>query len=92
MQDIELAGGAVPRGVVRATGGQWWRTPNTLLDAAGTVVDTATTGSTARSGFIDLSAASYTVIASGYRRRSGDGPPDRAGGGQERGLEPGYED
>ncbi|TMU90320.1 MFS transporter [Streptomyces sp. DASNCL29] len=91
-QDIELAGGAVLRGVVRATGGRVVEDARvTLLDAAGNVVDTATTGPDGAFRFIDLSAGEYTVIASGY-------PPvatvlQIAGGGRtERDLQLGYED
>ncbi|WP_242587317.1 MFS transporter [Streptomyces sp. MST-110588] len=91
-QDIELAGGAVLRGTVRATGGRTVEDARvTLLDAAGNVVDTATTGADGRFRFVDLSAGEYTVIASGY-------PPvatvlQIAGGGRtERDLQLGYED
>ncbi|RSS36907.1 MFS transporter [Streptomyces sp. WAC05858] len=91
-QDIELAGGAVLRGVVRATGGRVVEDARvTLLDAAGNVVDTATTGPDGAFRFIDLSAGEYTVIAAGY-------PPvatvlQVAGGGRtERDLQLGYED
>ncbi|WP_260867467.1 MFS transporter [Streptomyces sp. SAJ15] len=91
-QDIELAGGAVLRGVVRAGGGRPVEDARvTLLDAAGNVVDTATTGTEGAFRFVDLSAGEYTVIAAGY-------PPVAtvlhiAGGGRtERDLLLGYED
>ncbi|MFT2014256.1 MFS transporter [Streptomyces sp. 796.1] len=91
-QDIELAGGAVLRGTVRAGGGRVVEDARvTLLDAAGNVVDTATTGADGGFRFIDLSAGEYTVIAAGY-------PPVAtvlrvAGGGRtERDLHLGYED
>ncbi|MFE6779748.1 MFS transporter [Streptomyces sp. NPDC057702] len=91
-QDIELAGGAVLRGTVRAGGGRTVEEARvTLLDAGGNVVDTATTGSDGVFRFIDLSAGEYTVIAAGY-------PPVAtvlrvAGGGRtERDLHLGYED
>ncbi|KUJ71023.1 MFS transporter [Streptomyces albus subsp. albus] len=91
-QDVELAGGAVLRGVVRATGGRLVEDARvTLLDAAGNVVDTVTTGADGAFRFIDLSAGEYTVIAAGY-------PPvatvlQVAGGGRtERDLQLGYED
>ncbi|MFJ5679762.1 MFS transporter [Streptomyces sp. NPDC093097] len=66
-QDIELAGGAVLRGTVRAGGGRPVEDARvTLLDAAGNVVDTATTGSDGLFRFVDLSAGEYTVVAAGY--------------------------
>jgi MFS family permease len=66
-QDVELAGGAVLRGTVRATGGRPVEDARvTLLDAAGNVVDTATTGLDGIFRFVDLSSGEYTVIASGY--------------------------
>ncbi|WP_443073933.1 MFS transporter [Streptomyces sp. NBC_01456] len=91
-QDIELAGGAVLRGTVRAGGGRTVEDARvTLLDAAGNVVDTAITGSDGLFRFVDLSAGEYTVIAAGY-------PPvatvlQVAGGGRtERDLQLGHED
>ncbi|MFW6691223.1 MFS transporter [Streptomyces sp. MAR4 CNX-425] len=66
-QDIELAGGAVLRGTVRAYGGRPVEDARvTLLDAAGNVVDTGTTGPDGAFRFVDLSAGEYTVIAAGY--------------------------
>lgn len=91
-QDIELAGGAVLRGVVRAGAGRLVEDARvTLLDAAGNVVDTATTTADGAFRFVDLSAGEYTVIAAGY-------PPvatvlQVAGGGRtERDLQLGHED
>ncbi|WP_210584874.1 MFS transporter [Streptomyces sp. GESEQ-35] len=91
-QDIELAGGAVLRGTVRASGGRPVEDARvTLLDAAGNVVDTLTTGSDGTFRFVDLSSGEYTVIAAGY-------PPvatvlQMAGGGRtERDLQLGHED
>nr|WP_078868497.1 MFS transporter [Streptomyces sp. NRRL B-1347] len=91
-QDIELAGGAVLRGTVRASGGRPVEDARvTLLDAAGNVVDTLTTGVDGTFRFIDLSSGEYTVIAAGY-------PPvatvlQVAGGGRtERDLQLGHED
>ncbi|MFE5871497.1 MFS transporter [Streptomyces roseifaciens] len=91
-QDIELAGGAVLRGVVRAGGGRLVEDARvTLLDAAGNVVDTATTGPDGSFRFVDLAAGEYTVIAAGY-------PPvatvlQVAGGGRtERDLQLGHAD
>ncbi len=91
-QDIELAGGAVLRGVVRGGGGRPVEEARvTLLDAAGNVVDTLTTGSDGTFRFVDLSSGEYTVIAAGY-------PPvatvlQVAGGGRtERDLQLGHQD
>ncbi|MFE9875931.1 MFS transporter [Streptomyces sp. NPDC005784] len=91
-QDVELAGGAVLRGTVRAGGGRPVEDARvTLLDAAGNVVDTLTTGPDGTFRFIDLSSGEYTVIAAGY-------PPvatvlQVAGGGRtERDLQLGHED
>ncbi|MEU2226981.1 MFS transporter [Streptomyces sp. NPDC018347] len=91
-QDIELAGGAVLRGTVRASGGRPVEDARvTLLDAAGNVVDTLTTAADGAFRFVDLSSGEYTVIAAGY-------PPvatvlQVAGGGRtERDLQLGHED
>ncbi|MGP3976430.1 MFS transporter [Streptomyces sp. 8N114] len=91
-QDIELAGGAVLRGTVRATGGRPVEDARvTLLDAAGNVVDTATTAADGVFRFVDLASGEYTVVAAGY-------PPvatvlQIAGGGRtERDLQLGHED
>ncbi|MGW2825016.1 MFS transporter [Streptomyces sp. NPDC001443] len=91
-QDVELAGGAVLRGTVRAGGGRVVEDARvTLLDAAGNVVDTLTTGPDGTFRFVDLSSGEYTVIAAGY-------PPvatvlHMAGGGRtERDLQLGHED
>ncbi|MFD7290179.1 MFS transporter [Streptomyces sp. NPDC059863] len=91
-QDIELAGGAVLRGTVRAGGGRPVEDARvTLLDAAGNVVDTLTTAADGTFRFVDLSSGEYTVIAAGY-------PPvatvlQVAGGGRtERDLLLGHED
>ncbi|MBC9728668.1 DHA2 family efflux MFS transporter permease subunit [Streptomyces sp. TRM68367] len=66
-QDIELAGGAVLRGTVRSGGGRPVEDARvTLLDAAGNVVDTLTTGPDGAFRFVDLSSGEYTVIAAGY--------------------------
>ncbi|MET8505006.1 MFS transporter [Streptomyces sp. NPDC004787] len=91
-QDIELAGGAVLRGTVRAGAGRPVEDARvTLLDAAGNVVDTLTIGPDGTFRFVDLSSGEYTVIAAGY-------PPiatvlQVAGGGRtERDLQLGHED
>ncbi|MFF1307355.1 MFS transporter [Streptomyces sp. NPDC058307] len=65
--DVELAGGAVLRGTVRAGGGRSVEDARvTLLDVAGNVVDTLTTGPDGTFRFVDLSGGEYTVIAAGY--------------------------
>jgi EmrB/QacA subfamily drug resistance transporter len=91
-QDIELAGGAILRGTVRAPGGRPVEDARvTLLDAAGNVVDSVTTSADGVFRFVDLAAGAYTVIASGY-------PPvatvlQVVGGGRtERDLQLGHED
>ncbi|MDX2696580.1 MFS transporter [Streptomyces ipomoeae] len=91
-QDVELAGGAVLRGTVRAGGGRPVEDARvTLLDAAGNVVDTLTTGIDGTFRFVDIATGEYTVIAMGY-------PPvatvlQMAGGGRtERDLQLGYAD
>ncbi|MFF3323520.1 MFS transporter [Streptomyces sp. NPDC002889] len=91
-QDIELAGGALLRGTVRAGDGRPVDDARvTLLDAAGNVMDTLTTGPDGTFRFVDLSSGEYTVIAAGY-------PPvatvlQVAGGGRtERDLQLGHED
>ncbi|WP_217239058.1 MFS transporter [Streptomyces sp. AC555_RSS877] len=91
-QDVELAGGAVLRGTVRAGGGRLVEDARvTLLDAAGNVVDTLTTGPDGTFTFVDMASGEYTVIATGY-------PPVAtalrvAGGGRtERDLQLGHED
>ncbi|MGW4950157.1 MFS transporter [Streptomyces parvulus] len=91
-QDVELAGGAVLRGTVRASGGRVVEDARvTLLDAAGNVVDTLTTGPDGTFRFVDLSSGEYTVIAAGY-------PPVATvlqvpgGGRTERDLQLGHED
>ncbi|GAA3850635.1 MFS transporter [Streptomyces coacervatus] len=91
-RDVELAGGAVLRGTVRASGGRPVEDARvTVLDAAGNVVDTLTTGLDGTFRFVDLSSGEYTVIAAGY-------PPvatvlQVAGGGRtERDLQLAHED
>ncbi|MEU1513466.1 MFS transporter [Streptomyces sp. NPDC005811] len=66
-QDIELAGGSVVRGTARdGTGRPVEDARVTLLDAAGTVLDTLTTGPDGTFRFVDLASGEYTVIATGY--------------------------
>lgn len=66
--DVVLRSGALVRGVVRAGSG---RAPLndarvTLIDAAGNVVATSTTGEDGAYAFTDLDAGEYSVIATGY--------------------------
>ncbi|MFI1048019.1 MFS transporter [Streptomyces griseoruber] len=66
-QDVELAGGSVVRGTVRDGCGRPVEDARvTLLDAAGTVLDTLTTGPDGTFRFVDLASGQYTVIATGY--------------------------
>ncbi|WP_030415872.1 MFS transporter [Streptomyces sp. NRRL S-1448] len=69
--EVELLSGARVQGVVRAGGpnGAGRPLPDarvTLVDAAGNVVATSTTGDDGAYAFTDLDAGDYTVIASGY--------------------------
>ncbi|MFE9363763.1 MFS transporter [Streptomyces sp. NPDC006978] len=66
--DVALRSGALVRGVVRAGSG---RAPLndarvTLIDAAGNVVASSTTGEDGVYAFTDLDAGEYSVIATGY--------------------------
>ncbi|WP_406094590.1 MFS transporter [Streptomyces sp. NBC_01013] len=66
--DAALQSGALVQGVVRAGSG---RRPLpdarvTLVDAAGNVIATATTGEDGAYAFADLDAGEYSVIATGY--------------------------
>ncbi|WP_069171526.1 MFS transporter [Streptomyces griseus] len=66
--DAVLQSGALVRGVVRAGSG---RAPLsdarvTLIDAAGNVVATSTTGEDGAYAFADLDAGEYSIIATGY--------------------------
>ncbi|MBK3568913.1 MFS transporter [Streptomyces sp. MBT62] len=64
--EIDLDSGARVLGVVRAPYGPLADARVTLVDAAGNVVGTATTGSDGAYAFTDLSGGEYTVIATGY--------------------------
>ncbi|QFQ98564.1 MFS transporter [Streptomyces phaeolivaceus] len=64
--EIDLAAGARLQGVVRAPGGALADARVTLVDAAGNVVGTATTGADGTYAFTDLDGGEYTVIATGY--------------------------
>lgn len=66
-QDVELTGGSTLRGTVRAGGARPVEDARvTLLDAAGNVVDTLTTGPDGTFRFHGLATGEYTVIATGY--------------------------
>jgi EmrB/QacA subfamily drug resistance transporter len=64
--EVDLQAGAEVQGVVRAPHGPLADARVTLVDAAGNVVGTATTGSDGAYAFTDLDAGEYTVIATGY--------------------------
>jgi EmrB/QacA subfamily drug resistance transporter len=64
--EVELNSGAQVLGTVRAGGSALNDARVTLVDAAGNVVATATTGSDGAYGFTDLDSGEYTVIATGY--------------------------
>ncbi|MFH8567465.1 MFS transporter [Streptomyces sp. NPDC017993] len=69
--EVELLSGARVQGIVRAGSPSGARRPLpdarvTLVDAAGNVVATSTTGADGAYAFTDLDAGDYTVIASGY--------------------------
>ncbi|WP_201452578.1 MFS transporter [Streptomyces sp. HM190] len=64
--EIDLEPGARLRGVVRAPGGPLADARVTLVDAAGNVVATATTGPDGAYAFADLDGGDYTLIATGY--------------------------
>ncbi|GAU66896.1 major facilitator superfamily transporter [Streptomyces sp. NBRC 110611] len=69
--EVELLSGARVQGTVRAGGRDGSPQPLadarvTLVDAAGNVVATSTTGEDGAYAFTDLDAGDYTVIASGY--------------------------
>ncbi|MFG3662184.1 MFS transporter [Streptomyces sp. NPDC047706] len=63
---VDLDAGARVQGVVRAPHGPLADARVTLVDAAGNVVGTATTGSDGAYAFTDLDGGEYTVIASGH--------------------------
>ncbi|MEV4110678.1 carboxypeptidase regulatory-like domain-containing protein [Nonomuraea sp. NPDC049695] len=66
-QDVELRPGARLRGTVRVRhGGPLTDARVTLLDAAGNVVGTTTTGDDGAYAFADLTGGQYTLIATGY--------------------------
>ncbi|MDH6608842.1 EmrB/QacA subfamily drug resistance transporter [Streptomyces sp. SAI-208] len=64
--EVDLDAGARLQGVVRAPHGPLADARVTLVDAAGNVVGTATTGTDGAYAFTDLDGGEYTVIATGY--------------------------
>ena len=64
--EVDLDAGAQLQGVVRAPHGPLADARVTLVDAAGNVVGTATTGVDGAYAFADLDGGDYTVIATGY--------------------------
>ncbi|MEU9353398.1 MFS transporter [Streptomyces griseoloalbus] len=64
--EVELETGAQVQGVIRAPHGPLADARVTLVDAAGNVVGTATTGADGAYAFTDLDGGEYTVIATGY--------------------------
>ncbi|GGL98730.1 MFS transporter [Streptomyces fumigatiscleroticus] len=64
--EVDLDSGAQLQGVVKAPHGPLADARVTLVDAAGNVVGTATTGADGAYAFTDLDSGEYTVIATGY--------------------------
>ncbi|MGW1001358.1 MFS transporter [Streptomyces sp. NPDC002520] len=64
--EVALDAGARLQGVVHAPHGPLADARVTLVDAAGNVVGTATTGTDGAYAFTDLNVGEYTVIATGY--------------------------
>ncbi|CAL9521945.1 Putative multidrug resistance protein MdtD [Streptomyces sp. enrichment culture] len=64
--EVDLEAGARVQGTVKAPHGPLADARVTLVDAAGNVVGTATTGSDGAYAFTDLDSGEYTVIATGY--------------------------
>nr|WP_251982947.1 carboxypeptidase-like regulatory domain-containing protein [Streptomyces violaceusniger] len=64
--EIELNSGSQVQGTVRASGKALNDARVTLIDAAGNMVATSTTGDDGAYAFTDLDGGEYTVIATGY--------------------------
>ncbi|MGA5041700.1 MFS transporter [Streptomyces capoamus] len=64
--EVDLDAGARLQGVVRAPHGPLADARVTLVDQAGNVVGSATTGADGAYAFTDLDGGEYTVIATGY--------------------------
>ncbi|WP_340384230.1 MFS transporter [Streptomyces sp. SS7] len=68
--DLALRFGAQVRGTVRGAGAPLGDARVTLVDAAGNVVASTTTGGDGTYAFCDLDGGPYTVIATGYPARA----------------------
>ncbi|MER5220563.1 MSCRAMM family protein [Streptomyces flaveus] len=64
--EVELSSGSRVQGVVTAAGRPLNDARVTLVDAAGNVVATATTGEDGGYAFTDLDGGEYSVMATGY--------------------------
>ncbi|MEU9332945.1 MFS transporter [Streptomyces sp. NPDC048290] len=64
--EVALDAGARVRGIVRAPHGPLADARVTLVDAAGNVIRSATTGPDGAYAFTDLDGGAYTVVATGY--------------------------
>ncbi|MFD0544590.1 MFS transporter [Streptomyces mexicanus] len=64
--EVDLDSGAQLQGTVKAPHGPLADARVTLVDAAGNVIATATTGTDGAYAFTDLDTGDYTVIATGY--------------------------
>jgi EmrB/QacA subfamily drug resistance transporter len=70
--DVRLQPGAQVRGTIRGGGAPLRDARVTIVDAAGNVVATTTTGLDGEYAFADLDGGVYTVVATGYRPQSAE--------------------
>ena len=70
--EVELKAGAWVRGTVRGGGAPLADARVTLMDAAGGVIASTTTGLDGGYAFADLDGGVYTVVATAYRPRSAE--------------------
>jgi hypothetical protein len=70
--EVELSSGLQVQGVVQAAGGPLNDARVTLVDAAGNVVASATTGEDGGCAFADLDGGEYTLMAAGYPPKATD--------------------
>nr|WP_285633515.1 carboxypeptidase regulatory-like domain-containing protein [Actinoallomurus iriomotensis] len=70
--DVRLQPGAQVRGTIRGGGAPLRDARVTMVDAAGNVVATTTTGLDGEYAFADLDGGVYTVVATGYRPQSAE--------------------